>query len=97
MKSEGEQKPSDILIDDKVKKRTRKLSRDDFERIKKAIEQLRNNPTPQGCIKLKGNVEGCRIRVGNYRILYKIKIDRKYRMIEVYLVLDRKEGYPLRM
>lgn len=95
MKSEGEQKPFDILIDDKVKKRTRRLSRDDFERIKKAIERLRNNPTPQGCIKLKGKLEGFRIRVGNYRILY--KIDWKYRMIEVYLVLDRKEGYPLRM
>jgi len=95
MKSEGEQKPFDILIDNKVKKRTRRLSRGDFERIKKAIERLRNNPTPQGYIKLKGNLEGFRIRVGNHRILY--KIDWKHRMIEIYLVLDRKEGYPLHM
>jgi len=85
----------DILIDARVKRRFRKLSGQNYNRIIDAIEGLKNNPTPHGCIKLKGGLEGFRIRVGNYRVLY--KVDWQYRMVEVYYVLDRKEGYPLRM
>ncbi len=89
-------KKFDVLIDERVKKQARrKLSRENFTRVMQAIEDLQSNPTPQGCIRLKGKLQGYRIRVGNYRVLY--KVDWQYKMVEVYGIFDRKEGYPLAM
>jgi len=50
-----------------------KLSRDVQIRLYTAIEPLKGNPRPPGAEKLKGSNDTCRIRVGNYRILYEIR------------------------
>jgi mRNA interferase RelE/StbE len=42
-----------------------------YERIITRLKSLKNNPIPQGVIKLK-NREGFRLRVGDYRVLYKV-------------------------
>lgn len=47
-----------------------------FERIKTTLEKLSTNPFPQGCKKLKGR-DGFRVRVGDYRILYKVEENDK--------------------
>lgn len=42
-------------------------------RIVKALRSLEENPRPAGCLKMQGNEELYRIRVGDYRILYQVR------------------------
>ncbi len=43
-------------------------------KITHAIEDLREDPRPSGCKKLKGKEEYLwRIRIGNYRVIYSIQ------------------------
>ena len=55
------------------------------------IKSLQINPRPQDYRKLKG-IEGYRVTVGEYRVLY--TIDDQEQMVTVYLILQRGEGYP---
>jgi mRNA interferase RelE/StbE len=61
-----------------------------FEKIKNKIEDLNSNPRPFGAIKLTQE-NGYRIRMGDYRILY--RIDDKSKEVIVYRVKHRKEVY----
>jgi len=61
-----------------------------FEKIKKRILSLSNNPRPFGAIKLTQE-EGYRIRVGDYRILY--RIDDRQKEVIIYRIKHRKEVY----
>jgi mRNA interferase RelE/StbE len=47
------------------------LSKETYPKICDAVQCLAREPRPSSCLKLKGR-EGWRIRVGNYRVLYKI-------------------------
>ena len=58
--------------------------------ILNAISELENNPRPQGFKKLKGR-DGYRIRIGNYRIIY--KIFEKELVIDVITLGHRKDVY----
>jgi mRNA interferase RelE/StbE len=42
-------------------------------RFSRTIESLAENPRPAGCLKLQGNDELHRVRVGDYRIIYQIR------------------------
>ena len=42
-------------------------------RIVKALRSLETNPRPPGCLKMQGNDDLYRIRVGDYRVLYQIQ------------------------
>ena len=44
----------------------------DFERLRNAIRSLMNEPRPQGILKIQGTDNAYRVRVGNYRIVYRI-------------------------
>jgi mRNA interferase RelE/StbE len=61
-----------------------------FTQIKNKIISLAPNPRPSGCLKLTAE-EGYRVRIGNYRILY--RIDDKNKMIYIYRIKHRKESY----
>ena len=54
-------------------------------RIVRAAEGLADDPRPDGCVKLAGDDNAWRLRVGHYRILYEIH-DRRL------LVLRRSPG-----
>ncbi len=58
--------------------------------ILNAISELENNPRPQGFKKLKGR-DGYRIRIGNYRIIYKIFENEL--VIDVITLGHRKDVY----
>ena len=60
------------------------------QRINEAIARLANEPRPVGAKKLMG-IEGYRIRIGDYRILY--TVNDESRLIIVYLVKHRREAY----
>ena len=55
-----------------VAKDLRHIPNKDVKRILKVIESLRQNPRPDGCIKLSGQ-ECYRLRQGVYRIVYEIQ------------------------
>ena len=55
-------------------KSLKKIDATSQERILKAVLQLKENPYPAGHKKLKGqDQELCRIRVGDYRVIYIIE------------------------
>ena len=60
------------------------------QRINEAIAELANEPRPVGAKKLAG-IEGYRIRLGDYRILY--RVNDESRLIVVYRVKHRREAY----
>lgn len=54
------------------------------------VNLLSENPRPPGTQKLT-DLDGYRIRSGNYRVLY--EVDDKYQTIFVYRIKHRKEAY----
>lgn len=61
-----------------------------FEDINEAILSLAQEPRPYGAIKLSGQ-EGYRIRVRDFRILY--RIDDKAKEVIIYRIRHRREVY----
>jgi len=55
------------------------------------LDSLERQPRPHGIQKLKGDLDNYRIRVGDYRVLYRIDEDRK--AVFVYAVGHRKDVY----
>ena len=60
-------------------------------RILKAIEALVANPRPSGVVKLEGATDLWRVRVGEWRVVYRIS-DRD-RLVDVIAVRHRRDAY----
>ena len=60
-------------------------------RILKRIEALPRNPRPAGAVKLEGALDLWRIRVGEWRVVYRIS-DRE-RLVDITAVRHRREVY----
>ena len=60
-------------------------------RILKQIEALVANPRPSGVVKLEGAADLWRIRVGEWRVVYRIS-DRD-RLVDVIAVRHRRDAY----
>ena len=60
------------------------------KRVIKALLSLESQPRRRGCKKLQGT-DACRLRVGDYRVLY--LIDDKAQAVEVVTVAHRKDAY----
>ena len=54
----------------RIKRELRSIPLFDRERVIKVIEALRDNPRPHGIVQLEPNVY--RLRVGEYRVIYKV-------------------------
>ena len=80
-----------LLIRTSAEKDLRKLPASLFRRINVKILALRENPRPSGALKLSGNLEGWRVRVGDYRILY--QIDDAAETVTIARVRHRKDVY----
>ena len=63
----------EILISQSAEKTLKRLPKNDTARVVATIEKLAIDPRPQGCRKLSGEVDACRVRVGVYRIIYEIE------------------------
>ncbi len=61
-----------------------------YSRIKQAIDNLADNPRPQGCKKLRGR-DAYRIRVSDYRIIYEV-IDLSL-YVDIVAIGHRKNIY----
>lgn len=60
-------------------------------RIARQLDALGTTPRPRGCKKLRGATDLWRVRVGDYRILY--RVDDAASLIEVRAIRDRKDAY----
>lgn len=70
----------------------RSIPREYQIRIIDKSEALSINPYPHGCLKLRGiKEEFWRIRVGDYRILY--KVDDSIKIVEIRRIGHRKNIY----
>ena len=69
----------------------RRLPVDVQKRIVRAVELLADNPRPAGVVKMAGDENLWRIRVGTYRIVYEIHDDRL--IILVLRVGHRRDVY----
>lgn len=74
-----------------TKKDLRKIPTEIVSRIVEAVHDLREEPRPQGAVKLSGSERTYRIRVGDYRIIYDIFED--IILIEIIKVRHRKDVY----
>ena len=84
--------PYEIGFKPSALKEIRKLDEAARKVIISEIELLANNPRPDGCKKLKGEVDLYRIRVfSNYRVVYEIQ-DRML-VVTVVKVAHRKDVY----
>lgn len=82
----------EIEIKRAAEKDMRRLPKGMFRRIRDSILALRDQPRPDGVRKLAGGgMEGCRIRIGDYRVVYQID-DAKNR-ITIIRVRHRREVY----
>lgn len=63
----------------------------DADAIDVAVEALSGNPRPQGCRPLKGYAGVWRIRVGSYRVCYRIDDDQF--LILVITISTRDDVY----
>ena len=61
-----------IELSKTASKQLKKLSKEEQGRIEEKIDELADNPRPEGVVKLKDAENSYRIRVGNYRVLYDI-------------------------
>lgn len=55
------------------------------------IEALAQEPRPSGCVKLAGEENLWRIRVGEYRVVY--VIDDKQKVVDIIAVRHRRDAY----
>jgi len=62
-----------------------------FERIAKKIEKLRIQPYLSETISIKSNVKQYRVRVGNYRIIY--RVDEANKVIFIIKIDKRSKIY----
>lgn len=68
------------------------LPRPISRRVSRAIDLLADDPRPRGCEKLEvGAGDEYRIRVGDYRILYKVDDDKH--IVLIVRVRHRREAY----
>ncbi|MYC97198.1 MAG: type II toxin-antitoxin system RelE/ParE family toxin [Caldilineaceae bacterium SB0661_bin_32] len=79
-----------IHLEHRAERDLRRLPQDVVRRLDAVFQQLAENPRPDGIVKLSGKTSsGWRVRVGDYRILYRIEGSR----IEVYRITHRRDAY----
>lgn len=80
-----------IVISKSVQKQINNLPSEIQKRIFEKIQSLKDNPRPDGIIKLKNCDREYRVRVGNYRVRY--EINDEDRIILLLQCKHRKDIY----
>ena len=79
-----------VHLEHRAERDLRRLPQDVVRRIDGVFQQLAEDPRPDGVVKLSTKMSsGWRVRVGDYRILYRIEESR----IEVYRIKHRRDAY----
>ncbi|MGB7157242.1 MAG: type II toxin-antitoxin system RelE/ParE family toxin [Tepidisphaeraceae bacterium] len=80
-----------VTVGESIRRSLRKLSVKLRERLLRAVYELEAGPRPPGCTKLTGQHDLYRIRVGDYRIVYRVNDERQ--LIEIVIIAHRREVY----
>jgi mRNA interferase RelE/StbE len=80
-----------VSLSNRARRETHRLDRQILSRIARAFDELAENPRPAGCLQVKTSERLWRIRVGDWRIGY--KIDDGAREITIVTVGHRREFY----
>ena len=80
-----------VTINKSASKELENLPSIAIKRIFPKLENIADNPRPIGCVKLQGENNLWRIRVGDYRIIY--SIDDPNKIIDITRIRHRKEAY----
>ena len=80
-----------VEISKKALKQLKDLPASQYDKVRRGIYALADNPRGHNSIKLADTENEYRLRVGNYRILY--TIEDKILYIFVFEVADRKDAY----
>lgn len=80
----------EVLIRRRAARELAEIPLRDYERVKRSIFALAEDPRPQGCLKLTGRA-GWRIRIGNYRVIY--EVDDPNQTVTVLDVGNRRDIY----
>mgnify|MGYP006392600125 CR=1 FL=1 len=72
-------------------KELEKLPRQIVTRVVAAVDELSDDPYPQGVRKLVGSEFSYRVRVGDYRVIYNVFQNKL--VIEIVRVRHRKDAY----
>jgi len=80
-----------IVITRSAEKELAKLPVQIILRIRDAVNELADDPRPPACKKLKGFKDLYRIRVGDYRIIYRVQ--DSILTVEILKIGDRKDSY----
>jgi mRNA interferase RelE/StbE len=73
-----------------LKKLKLRIHAEEFGNLMSDIRSLAINPRQHGCIKLKGIIDGYRLRIGDYRVIY--QIHDKARIISIGRITRRSES-----
>lgn len=65
--------PYRIMIPKRVQHEIESLPSTVQGRVIQAIDHLKDDPRPSGCVKLKGHRDEYRIRVSEYRVHYEVR------------------------
>jgi mRNA interferase RelE/StbE len=60
-------------------------------RVRAVVDALADAPRPRGTVKLRGGTDLFRLRVGDYRIIYRV-FDRD-RLVDIVHIRHRREAY----
>jgi mRNA interferase RelE/StbE len=80
-----------IITPKSVQKQLDGLPNDVYERIVVRIQQLAEDPRPDGVVKMKGTNDEYRIRVGDYHLRY--EIDDENLIVLLLLCKHRRDVY----
>lgn len=81
----------EVILKPSAEKQLDRFPRQVARRLLDALEGLRRDPRPAGAVKLAGEVNLWRIRVGDYRIIYEIQDERL--LVLVLRLAHRKDVY----
>lgn len=76
-----------IIIGNTAEKNLKHIIQKDFDRIEKAIDQMAVDPFIGDINKLSGKGNNWRRRVGNYRIIFEVSVEKK--IIYIYEIKRR--------
>ena len=80
-----------VIVSPSAEKELERLPKKIIQRITEELDGLAENPRPLGCLKLQGEENSYRIRVGVYRVVY--EIHAKKVLVLVVRIRHRKDAY----
>jgi len=83
--------PYEVLLSPAARRDLKSIRGPNRRRIAETIDALADDPRPHGYSKLAGEEDLFRVRVGDYRIVYKIEDDRL--IVLVVRIGHRKDIY----